>query len=249
MPRLSGIRLCVSNPAELADFYVTHLGMTASRDGDHWRVGYAGQDADIVLLPGGSAYEHSRTDIYWKIGITLPNVDIAHAQLIAAGLAVTDPHQFRDIGYMGHLADPAGFQIELLQHDFQANRPVSAGNPNLPLGGGARIGQITLRSGADTPLPTPYAELGMRQLSIQPLPDLGFTLHFFAFGQENPPNDDLEATENREWLWKRPYTTLELQCVDALIPTATPNYAGIEVAGLDDTLRSRISAQNSVYFT
>jgi hypothetical protein len=29
---------------------------------------------------------------------------------------------------------------------------------------------------------------------------------------ETPPNpENLEAVENREWLWQRPYTTLEIQ--------------------------------------
>ncbi len=249
MSRFSGLRLSVSNPAEVAEFYLSHLGMAATTSGDGWRVGYTGEDADIVFLPGGQAYEHSRADNYWKIGITLPNVDMAHAQLTAAGIAVTEPHQFRDIGYMCHLNDPVGFQIELLQHDFESNRPVSAGDASLPLGGGARIGQITLRSDGHVALPAPYSGLGLRQLSIQPVRDLGFTLHFWAFPRDAPPHPALKAVENREWLWKRPYTTLEIQCVDGLTPNANPAYAGLEVAGADDALQSNFSPDNSICFT
>lgn len=249
MPRLSAVLLSVSDPAELADFYVSCLGMRARRDVEGWRVGYEGIDADILLRPGGSGYRHAPTDRYWKIGITLPNVDIAHAQLTAAGVVVSQPHQFRDIGYMCHLNDPEGFQIELLQHDFQANRPASAGDRNLSLGGGARIGQITLRSTADEILPEPFKNLGMRHLSVQPVKDLGFILHFWAFTQDTPPNPKLDAVENRAWLWKRPYTTLEIQCVDGLVATANSGYAGIGVAGLARRLAGDASNEIRPYPT
>ena len=88
----------------------------------------------------------SRADRYWKIGITLPNVDMAVAQLRGRGVEVSEPKQFQDIGYMSHLADPAGYQIELLQHDFESNRPVDAGDRDAVLGGGARVAQVTLRT-------------------------------------------------------------------------------------------------------
>ena len=51
----------------------------------------------------------------------------------------------------------------------------------------------------------------MTLLSIQPVPNYGFTLYFLAFTEERPPIADLEAVGNREWLWQRPYTTLEFQ--------------------------------------
>lgn len=241
MRRLSGLRLSVSDPAKLADFYVTHLGMTATETPDGCRVGYAGQDADILLQPGGGAYRPARSDRYWKIGITLPNVDIAYAQLCAAGIAVNKPHQFRDIGYMCHLSDPEGFQIELLQHDFDGNRPPDAGDPAQSLGGGARVGQITLRSGDIAATSKRIDALGMRLLSIQPVADFGFTLYFWAFTKDRPPHSDLLAVENREWLWKRPYTTLEIQHVDELTPTPNPGYAGLEIAARTNGDRDEIS--------
>lgn len=51
----------------------------------------------------------------------------------------------------------------------------------------------------------------MKLLSIQPVTQYGFTLYFLAYTSESPPDDDLEAVQNREWLWQRPYTMLELQ--------------------------------------
>ncbi len=51
----------------------------------------------------------------------------------------------------------------------------------------------------------------MSLLSVQPVSEYGFTLYFLAHTDEQPPNPDLEAVENRPWLWQRPYTMLELQ--------------------------------------
>ena len=58
-------------------------------------------------------------------------------------------------------------------------------------------------------------KLGMPLLSVQPVVKHGFALYFLAFTTDRQPNEDLESVKNREWLWQRPYTTLELQQFDA----------------------------------
>lgn len=220
-------------PAQI-DFYCDVLGMKVHAKGAGFaRVGFIGEDADLMLLAGGAPYKYAQDHRYWKIGITLPNVDMATAALRARGVTVTDPRQFQEIGYMGHLSDPEGFQIELLQHDFQTNRPPDAGDEAQPLGG-ARVGQITLRtndlSGA---LASFKNGLGMRLLSVQPVRDYDFTLYFLAFTDEQPPVATLESVENREWLWKRPYTTLELQHLSDLPEIVEGSgYAGIGIKGV-----------------
>ncbi|MEW2914423.1 VOC family protein [Leisingera sp. JC11] len=227
MKRLSGVQLQVEDPERLVRFYSDVLGMAARSDDGTWRAGYAGQDADLILLPGGRLVQHSRDERYWKIGICLPNLDIACEQLRQKGVEVSAPHQFRDIGYMAHLHDPEGFAIELLQHDFQGNRPEGAGDLALPLGGGAHVGQITLRTGDIA------AELAMRAdmtlLSVQEVAEFGFDLHFLAYTDETPPDPDLQAVANREWLWKRPYTTLEFQHISGADLRDSPAFLGFEI--------------------
>ncbi|MGI9506983.1 MAG: VOC family protein [Geminicoccaceae bacterium] len=241
--QLARIRLRVRSPETLARFYVERLGMTLSDQGDVLALGYGGDDAALELRQATSpgAYVHRREDRYWKIGITLPNVDIAHAQLREAGVEATAPRQFGEIGYMCHLQDPEGFPVELLQHRFDGNRREGEGDPSKRLGGGARIGQITLRvSDLEGTLQYYRDRLDMRLLSIQPLPDYGFTLYFLAFTDEHPPHDDLEAVGNREWLWQRPYTTLELQHFPGadqvfMLPSdGAPGFAGIAIKGAGD---------------
>ncbi|WP_260006728.1 VOC family protein [Leisingera sp. M527] len=226
MKRLSGLRLQVKNPERLAGFYADVFGMDVRTEGEAWRAGYAGQDADLILLPGGVQGPHRRDERYWKIGICLPDLDIACEYLRQKGVEVSAPHQFRDIGYMAHLHDPEGFAVELLQHDFLGNRPDGAGNAALPLGGGAHIGQITLRTGDIAAEVLAHAD--MKLLSVQNVAELGFDLHFLAFTDETPPDPDLRAVANREWLWRRPYTTLEFQHIAGAQMRESPAFLGLE---------------------
>ena len=237
--QLTRVILSVRSPKSLARFYTAHLGMKARSEGDAIILGYGGPDAALELRQATSdeAYAHTRSDRYWKIGITLPDLDRAHAQLRDAGIGVSDPSQFGDIGYMCHLSDPEGFVVELLQHHFQDNQNKVAGDPKQTLGGGARIGQITLRTNdLDQALGFYRDRLGMRLLSIQPVEDFGFALYFLAFTDERPPHAELTAISNREWLWQSPYTTLELQHFDggettfSLPEEGDPGFFGISIS-------------------
>ncbi len=236
---LAGVALNVASPESLAGFYARHLGMAVDRSGETVRVGYGGPQACLELrpLPPATPYVHDALDEYWKIGITLPDVDVAFEQLSRAGVSVTQPRQFLDIGYMCHLADPDGHQIELLQHTFAGQPRTAPGDPELPLGGGAQIGQITLRvSDVEAALAHYRHSMGMRLLSKQVVADREFTLYFLAFTDETPPHHDLEAVANRPWLWQRPYTTLELQHLTqpgaSVRPASgsTAGYAGLLIA-------------------
>lgn len=211
---LAGITLNVTDPSGLATFYCDTLGMTRmDRDGEI-AVGYGGQGAVLVLRQAfeGPTYQHQADHRYWKIAITLPNLDLAHAQLIGNGIASSDPHQFQKIAYMNKLEDPEGHIIELIQHTFINKPRTSDGDVSLALGGGAQIGLVTLRT-HDIEAEKRYFldQLGMAYLSRQAVSDRNFDLYFFAFTDEVQPNPDVNAVDNREWLWQRPYTTLEFQ--------------------------------------
>ncbi len=233
---LTGVKLNVVSSGKLSEFYTEHLGMSARQVGEHIHLGYGGQSAELILSqsPSNQPYAYSRQDEYWKIGITLPNIDLAYDQLSAKGIPITQPRQFKDIGYLCHITDPEGFQIELLQHTFTEQPRTQEGDPDLPLGGGALIGQITLRTtNIEKDLAHYQDELGMKLLSIQPVTEFGFDLYFLGFTEDIPPNADLKAVENRPWLWQRPYTTLEIQHIlnkntDLKISSATDTgYQGL----------------------
>ena len=210
----AGVALNTVSPETLAPFYVDTLGMRVLREVPFMQLGYGRQGACLELRPSspGKPYRPDGLDIYWKIGISLPDIDVAYEQLRGAGVAVSAPRQFQEIGYMCHPADPEGFQIELLQHTFAGQPRTADGDPGQPLGGGGEIGQVTLRTGdIDGTLGHYRRGHGMRLLSVQPVEGTYFTLYFLAQTDESPPDPDLRAVGNRPWLWQRPYTTLELQ--------------------------------------
>ncbi len=235
------VRLAASSLERSLAFYRNRLGMAVSplKTEPGYRVGFApdsnsdGQ-AGLELRPAPRSRIPSRDDTYWKIGITIPDVDVARTRLLQAGVDVSDAAQFLDVGYVCHLEDPDGYEIELLQHDFADHHQSRSADPSLALGSRPTLGQITLRiAEPEAALAFYRDQLGMRLLSRQVIEPHGFTLYFLAFTDDVPPHTDIDSVANREWLWKRPYTTLELQHrPDAPAPRASDDagFGGLEIA-------------------
>merc|ERR1711964_557764 len=110
-----------------------------------------------------------------------------------------------------HMSDPEGNSIEILQDTFEGTKQFPKRKEDLALGCNTKIGQITIRSsdiGATTKF---YVEkLGMTLLCREKTPS--FHLYFYGFTDDTPPFKNLDAVKNRTWTYKRPYTTLEVQC-------------------------------------
>ena len=209
--QLSRLSLKVQDAGALATFYSDMLGMRDLGRPGSPAYGYdPGQCLLVFDESDVGPYAPAPSDLYWKIGITVRDLDRAVVYLQEQGCPVSDPRQFRDIGYMAHLHDPAGFAIELLQQGFEGN--ASPAGDGHSIGGQAILAHLTLRitdlAGAQRFC---EAQLGMRLMSVQPVPERDFTLYFYAWSDEDLPDPDLEAVGNREWLWARPYTLLELQ--------------------------------------
>ncbi len=213
--QLSANILRVRNIDRSIAFYRDLLGMfeISGSGSEITQMSYGGASGLELRRGGGEGvFGAEPDDGYWKIGITLADVDLARAQLVAAGIEVSVPRQFLDIGYLCHLTDPDGFVIELLQHRFAENHVPIDPDPDFPLGQSATLGQVTLRvRDIDASLSFYRDRLGMTLLSRQEVADHRFTLYFLAATDERPPDPDIDAVSNREWLWQRPYTTLELQ--------------------------------------
>ncbi len=253
-PHLSELRLDISDPQASLAFYVGALGMELVSE----RVA-PGEDGTVYTLrfdrgaalalrhrspdrPGSAPYRPGETDVYWKIGVTVPDVDVARGRLMARGVEVTEPRQFYEIGYLCHLDDPDGYCIELLQHRFSDNHTPQPEDDKYLLGCQPALGQVSLDvSDIDASLAFYRDSLGMRLLSRQAVPGRGFTLYFLAHTDERPPAPSVDAVGNREWLWRRPYTTLELRAGGAggaLVahpPEGALGFRGIAFAGMAET--------------
>ena len=221
MPTLDTLVLRAIDPEFQREFYQRVLGM--SNQGNN-RLGYGPEQLSIQFLQADTAYTPRSSDLYWKIAISVPNIELAYDQLRAEGVSVSKPNQFRDVGYLAQAFDPEGFNIEIIEHWFKGDRPTMAVNPEL-LGGGPHISLLTLRTRDIRAVQPEILEAGMKPLSIQSVQPHGFTLYFFAFTDDDPPNPQLEAIENRTWVYRRPYTVLEIQHVAALEPETEPTNA------------------------
>lgn len=209
MPTLDVIRLRCSDPKSQKQFYCDLLGMQERADGT---IGYADEEAGLLFEAAALPYRPSPNDLYWKIALAVPDIDLAHRQLTEKGLEVQAPRQVGDVAYLAHLKDPEGFTIELLDHWFEGDRP-SQENDTQRLGGGPCLNLLTLRASDIGPVDRSVKAMGMTPLSVVPVPMAGFTLYFYAFTDERPPSTDLLAVENRTWVYQRPYTVLEIQHV------------------------------------
>lgn len=210
--QFSRLTLKTDQPDRQGDFYRTFLGMrTLGRHHPPLCLGFDEAQCGLTFQPvaRGDTLQ-SRDDLYWKIGLTLKDLDHAVDWLRSQNWPVSEPSQFGDIGYMAHLKDPGGFTIELLQQGFEGKAtPAGSGHP---IGGQAILAHVTLRI-TDYPSAHAYCtnRLGLRLMSVQPVADYGFDLYFYGWSDEPLPEDDLRSVANREWLWARPYTLLELQ--------------------------------------
>eukprot|EP00542_Grammatophora_oceanica_P003559 CAMPEP_0194062822 /NCGR_PEP_ID=MMETSP0009_2-20130614/78644_1 /TAXON_ID=210454 /ORGANISM="Grammatophora oceanica, Strain CCMP 410" /LENGTH=270 /DNA_ID=CAMNT_0038714713 /DNA_START=223 /DNA_END=1035 /DNA_ORIENTATION=+ len=222
--RLDTLTLRVPDVASTLAFYTKIMGMLPSNsdnDGDSATIGYTDTGLKLKFVSCQSNRQTTSSDAYWKIGITVKDLDQTVAFLQKQGVPCSPPQQFMDIGYLCHLRDPANLSVELLQQRFEGRQEAVRVNQNEAsshvIGCQATLAHITIRV-TDLKMAQKFWEetMGMRLMSIQPVTRYGFTLYFYTWSDENLPNpNDLKAVENREWLWARPYAMIELQHLES----------------------------------
>lgn len=167
---------------------------------------------DPARTPADIRQQPDSSEGYWKIAISVPDVDIARDRLVSNGIDVDTPRQVPDVAYLCHCNDPDNYCIEFIQHDFQQNHKPVSDNADYALGTEPTFSLITYRvKNVETSLEFYSDVLGMRLLSKQVVKSRGFTLYFLACTTESPPLADIESVHIREWLWQRPYTMVEFQ--------------------------------------
>lgn len=240
MAHFETLTLRVIDPDAQRKFYCEVLGMSDQGDG---RVGYSALETSLRFVKADTPYAPMPSDLYWKIALSVPNIDLADAQLRERGVQCSEPTQFRDVGYLANFQDPEGFTVELIDHWFKGDRPADALDDAM-LGGGAHLSLITLRTADIAAVEPEILSWGATPLSVQPVDAFGFTLYFYAFTDETPPNgNDLAAIENRTWVYRRPYSVLELQHVHAMEGEVAPRensrgYAGVIIGSTTRQMNS-----------
>lgn len=141
MPKFDTLVLRAVNPEHQRSFYRHVLGM--SNQGGNC-LGDGSGELGIRFLQADNDYSPAPSDLYWKITLSVPNVELAYDQLQAGGVSITEPDQFRAIGYLAQAYDPDGFNIEIIEHWFKGHRTLSIIDTSL-LGGGPHISLLALQ--------------------------------------------------------------------------------------------------------
>lgn len=182
--KIARCRYRVPDLTDLVRFYCDDLGMRRFASDSGLLVGYDTRQCLLEFqIHDGAPRRATANSLYWKIGITFRNLDLAVSQLRARGLSISDPRQFLDVGYLCHLQDPNGLPIELLQQGFEGNHASVASSGAHPIAAQATLAHVTLRA-TDIAAVSVLCEqqLNMRLMSRQrvSLPARRFDLYFYA---------------------------------------------------------------------
>lgn len=211
------LKLTVSDLSTSLSFYQNILGAVClSKTTDSIVLEFGPGQTQLVLQEKKNLhYQPSYQDRYWKIGLTLHDLDMACDCLSQLGVPFSGPSQFVDIGYLSHLQDPDGYTIELLQTTFKDQTKVSVTtHPQHPLKQQTQFAHISLRvKDIQAALSFYQEQLKMTLCGWMSAHDYQFSLYFLGDCHLQAPNQNLEAVENRPWLWQRKTTFIELQHV------------------------------------
>ena len=82
----------VMNARTLANWYNTVMGMEilADTDSSSWTAFYPGEGVKLVFqeVVEEPKYRSNRDSCYWKIGVTVSDVDLAREKIMAAGTMI-----------------------------------------------------------------------------------------------------------------------------------------------------------------
>lgn len=219
--------LYISNVKKSLDFYVNILGMKLikkfkedEKEFFHLIFNLDTKEATLELIYDKNnkqtkyLKDSNRLTGYWKMAISIKDVDIARKKLLEKGIEVTAAFQVPNVAYLCHFFDPDGYGLELIQHKFEQNHKQVKEDDTYALGNKAIFSLITYRvKDIKKSLQFYEKDLKMKLLSKMDVHQRGFELYFLGYTKDELQNKDIEAIENREWLWQRDFTMIELQYI------------------------------------
>lgn len=222
--KLKSLQLNTQSPQQAIDYYTTVMGMTLINNYESdteiiYELQYPNTDTCLELISNlnnthSEAYQEARMDNYWKYSVFVDDIQQAYRFLNKKQILTKEPYQFRDIGYLMHTKDIENYQIEFIQRTFQQNTPKHIIDSNISNNiGQPSLGLITIRT--QDPLKSIRffeSVLDLKLLARMYVPrGNGFTLFFLGDKNLTPPNMNIDAIENREWLYHQKDLFLEIQ--------------------------------------
>lgn len=221
--KLKALTLNTLTPDITLNFYIQQLGMTLKNtvefdDATLYQLQTAQSDTELHLRApknhgASTAYKLDPLDNYWKYSLFVNDIKRSCKALQHHNINVSEPSQFGDIGYLAHTQDPEQHAIELIERTFEQHHQPTPKQPEYPLGEKPQLGLITLRTRDPIKSIQFYETVCEMQLLVRMYVNRGrgFTLYFLGPNSLTPPNPDIDALVNREWLYQQATTFIELQ--------------------------------------
>ncbi|WP_420571247.1 VOC family protein [Kordia sp.] len=157
-------------------------------------------------------YQQMPTDNYWKYSIFVDDIQKAYKELQQQQYQINEPFQFGDIGYLAHTTDVENHQIEFIQKTFKQNSPTTKDAVAFKENSSV-LGLLTIRTKDPLKSIAFYENILDLKLYVRMYVNRGkgFTLYFLADKNLQAPNADIDAIENREWMYQQQHLFVEIQ--------------------------------------
>jgi len=257
--KLQSFTLQIFEPKKTLNFYTTVLGFRllnkfSENNSIYYNLGFQNQiyfiqlkyTPDLSLTP----YQEMALDNYWKYSIFVTDIQKTYQGIQQRGYRIGDPYQFGDIGYLSHTTDNENHNIEFIQKTFKSNPlHTQESNPSL--------GLLTIRTKDPVKIVKFYEEVMGLKLYVRMYVDRGrgFTLYFLGHKNLKVPSIDIDAIENREWMYQQSHLFIEIQHYwnsennpDFYLNASDKNgLRTINFSGNLEILKKRLIANNIVY--
>lgn len=221
--QILGFQLMVQDSERMLRFYTEVLGMrltTTHTVGNKivYKLSFGSSDYYLELLKDEKqdlpTYSHQPQDNYWKYSLFVADIQHTFKQLLKQGCAIGEPFQLDDIGYLAHTTDPENHTIEFIQKTFK-HHPPSRSTPktNTPLLEQPALGLLTIRTVDPIKTIRFYEQIFDLKLLVRMYVKRGdgFSLYFLGHNDLIPPNPNIDAIENREWMYQQQHLFIEIQ--------------------------------------
>ncbi len=214
---LQSFTLQIFEPKQTISYYTDVLGFRllnefSENDTTYYNLCFENTNIHIQLKYTASLqktdYQQVATDNYWKYSLFVDNIQKIYKELQGQNYVINEPYQFSDIGYLAHTTDPENHQLEFIQKTFKQNTPTSFLEKE-----NTALGLLTIRSKDPIKSITFYEDILDLKLFVRMYVDRknGFTLYFLGNKDLKVFSPDIDAIENREWMYQQEHLFIEIQ--------------------------------------
>ncbi len=219
--KLQSFTLQIFEPEQTLSFYINVLGFSLLNEflednSTYYNLYLENEHFNIQLKYSPSLtktlYQQTSTDNYWKYSLFVTDIQKIYTQLQNQNHKIGEPYQFGDIGYLSHTIDIENHHVEYIQKTFKQNKQAISKTDFL-FKEDMALGLLTIRTKDPVKSIKFYEEILELKLLVRMYVDRsnGFTLYFLGDKTLRPPNPDIDAIENREWMYQQSHLFIEIQ--------------------------------------